>query len=186
MKLMSFNCRGLARPVKKSAFIRVLTLEHPDVILLQETLGVGEVIKERLESWIPGWSFVTLDARGRSGGLAVGWKNCCMKLVNAWGMDAALGAEVYSEYLGTSLTVVNVYGPYLNRTPYWDSLLQNTLVNGDSLVLGGDFNFSLGHNEVWGPHAQVDSLAGFFVQKLVEKGLLDIEPVKLKLTWRNN
>ena len=54
------------------------------------------------------------------------------------------------------------------------------------MILGGDFNFSLGHNEVWGPHAQVDSLAGFFVQKLVEKGLLDIEPVKLKPTWRNN
>ena len=72
MKLMSFNCRGLAGPVKKSAFIRVLTLEHPDVILLQETLEVGEVIQERLESWILGWSFVTLDARGHSGGIGGG------------------------------------------------------------------------------------------------------------------
>ena len=32
----------------------------------------------------------------------------------------------------------------------------------------------------------MDSLAGYFVQKLVEKGLLDIEPVKLKPTWRNS
>ena len=53
-------------------------------------------------------------------------------------------------------------------------------------MLGGDLNLSLGHNEVWGPHAQVDSLAVYFVQKLTEKGLLDIEPVKLKPTWRNN
>ena len=182
MKILSFNCRRLAGPVKKSAFIRVLTLEHPDVILLQETLGVGEVILARLESWLPGWDFETLDARGRSGGLAVGWKKSCMKLVNAWGMKDVLGVEVFSEELGISLTVVNVYGPYLNRAPFWDSLLQNPLVNGDSLVIGGDFNFSLGHNEVWGPRAQVDSLAGFFVQKLVERGLLDIEPVKLKPT----
>ena len=50
MKILSFNCRGLAGPVKKSAFVRVLTLEHPDLILLQETLGVGEVIKEMLEN----------------------------------------------------------------------------------------------------------------------------------------
>ena len=85
MKLLSFNCRGLAGPGKKSAFIRVLTLEHPDVIMLQETLGVGEVIRERLESWILGWSFVTVDARGRSGGLEVGWKNSCVKLINSWG-----------------------------------------------------------------------------------------------------
>ena len=54
MKLMSFNSRGLAGPVKKTAFIRMLTLEHLDVILLQE----------RLEKWLPGWSFLTLDANG--------------------------------------------------------------------------------------------------------------------------
>ena len=186
MKILSFNCRGLAGPGKKSAFIRVLTLEHPDVILLQETLGVGEVIQEKLESWIPGWSFVSLDVRGRSGGLAVGWNNRRVKLNNAWGSEGVLGVEIFSEELGMSLSVVNVYGPYINRVPFWDSLLQNPLVSGDSVVLGGDFNFSLGHNEVWGPHAQVDSLAGYFVQKLVEKGLLDIEPVKIKPTWRNN
>ena len=64
MKILSFNCRGLAGLVKKSAFVRVLTLEHPDVILLQETLGVGEVIKEKLVNWLPGWCFLTLDANG--------------------------------------------------------------------------------------------------------------------------
>ena len=186
MKVLSFNYRGLAGPGKKSSFIRVFTLEHPDVILLQETLGVGEVIRERLESWLPGWSFVTLDARGRSGGLAVGWNNRCVKMLNSWGTEAVLGVEVFSEELGMSLLVVNVYGPYINRVPFWDSLLQNPLVTSDTVVMGGDFNLSLGHNEVWGPHAQVDSLAGYFVQKLVEKGLLDIEPVKIKPTWRNN
>ena len=185
MKVLSFNCRGLAGPGKKPAFIRVLTLEHPDVIMLQEILGVGEAVKENLESWLPGWSFVTLDVRGRSGGLAVGWRKCFLKLVNAWGLDSVLGLELFSEELGLLLSVINVYGPYLNRPPS-DSLLQNPMVNGDSLVLGGDFNFSLGQNEVWGPRAHADSLKGFFVQKLVEKGLLDIEPVKLRPTWRNN
>ena len=97
-----------------------------------------------------------------------------------------LGVDFFSEELGFNLSVINVYGSYLNRAPFWDSLLQNPLVNGDSLVLGGDFNFSLGHNEVWGPRARADSLTGFFVQKLVEKGLLDIELVKLRPTWRNN
>ena len=109
-----------------------------------------------------------------------------MKMNNSWGSEAVLGVEAFSEELGISLSVLNIYGPYLNRAYFWDSLLQNPLVNGDSIVMGDDLNFSLGHNEVWGPHAQVDSLAGFFVQKLMEKGLLDIEPVKLKPTWRNN
>ena len=97
MKLMSFNCRGLAGPGKKSALIRVLTLEHPDVIILQETLGAGEVIQGKLESWLPGWSFVTLDAKGRSGGLAVGWINSSVKMINSWGSEAVLGVEFFSE-----------------------------------------------------------------------------------------
>ena len=149
MKVMSFNCRGLAGPGKKSALMRVLALEHPDVLLLQETLGVGVVIQGKLESWFPGWSFVTLDAKGRSGGLAVGWKNNCVKMINSWGSEAMLGVEIFSEDLGISLSVINVYGPYINRAPFWESLLQNPLVKGDSVVLGGDLNFSLGHNEVW-------------------------------------
>ena len=101
----------------------MLTLEHPDVILLQETLGLGDIIKERLESWLTGWSFVTLDVRGRSGGLAVGWKLCAAKLINSWGMDSVLGVELLSVDLGTNISVINVYGPYVNRVPFWDSLL---------------------------------------------------------------
>ena len=66
-----------------------------------------------------------------------------------------LGIEVFSEELGTPLSLVNVYGPFLNRVPFWHSLFQSTLVNGDSVVMGGDLNFSLGHSEIWGPHAQV-------------------------------
>ena len=57
-------------------------LEHPDVMLLQETLGVGEVIKAKLERWFLGWQFVTLDVRGRSGGLAMGWNTRVMKALN--------------------------------------------------------------------------------------------------------
>jgi len=186
MKVMSFNCRGLAGPKKKSALMRVLTLEHPDVILLQETLGESSVIKERLESWLPGWSFVTLDVRGRSGGMAVGWKTCVMKVQSAWGMESVLGVELRPVDLGSCLKVINVYGPYQNRAPFWDSFFQNPFLEEDMVVIGGDLNFSLGLSEVWGPHAHSDVMASFLTRKLIEKKLIDVEPIKLKPTWRNN
>ena len=87
---------------------------------------------------------MTLDVRGRSGGLAVGWKLCAAKLINSWGMDSVLGVELLSVDLGTSITVINVYGPYVNRVPLWESLLQEPLLGGDSVVVGGDLNFTLG------------------------------------------
>ena len=118
MKVMSFNCRGLAGPKKKSALMRVITLDHPDVLLLQETLGDSLVVKERLESWLAGWSFVALDVRGQSGGMAMGWNSRVMNLQTAWGMESILGVELRSDDLGSCLKVINVYGPYLNRVPY--------------------------------------------------------------------
>ena len=66
-------------------------MEHPDVLLLQETLGVGEVVKCRLEIWFSRWNFEPLDVRGHSGGLAVGWNVRMVKVLNLWGMELVLG-----------------------------------------------------------------------------------------------
>ena len=43
----------------------------------------------------------------------------------------------------------------------------------------------MGNAESWGLKARVDNLFDFFVMKLVEHGLLDIEPSKLLPTWSN-
>ena len=91
MKITSFNCQGLAGPLKRLALRRVFELEHPYVMLLQENLGVGDVIKEKLESWFLGWKFETLDVRGRSAGLAMGWNTRVVKVLNIWGLDSVLG-----------------------------------------------------------------------------------------------
>ena len=62
-------------------------MDCPDIILLQETLGAGSVVKSRLEGWLPGWTFESLDARGRSGGLDIGWYEKTIKSQNFWVME---------------------------------------------------------------------------------------------------
>ena len=104
--------------MKRSAFQRVIELEHPDVVMLQETLGVGDVVKCQLESWFPGWSFETLDVRGRSGGLAIGRNIGRVRVLNIWGLESVLGMSLKAMDLVDTFTVVNVYGPYLNRVPF--------------------------------------------------------------------
>jgi exonuclease III len=96
MKIMSFNCRGLAGAHKKSALKRVVYTEHPDILLLQETLGVGEEVKTSLERLLPGWVFTTVDASGRSGGLATGWNSQKVQVLNSWGLDSGIGITVFS------------------------------------------------------------------------------------------
>ena len=93
--------------------------------------------------------------------------------------------EVWDAEIGRLITVLNIYGPYLNRVGFWDSLLSMDLFEGREVVLGGDFNLTLGSSEVWGPRAVTDSLANFFIHAFSRKDLLDIIPPKLTPTWRN-
>jgi exonuclease III len=66
MKILSFNCWGLANPNKKSSLRRLVEQCSPDVILLQETLGDNLAVVKILESLLPGWMFTVVDARERS------------------------------------------------------------------------------------------------------------------------
>jgi len=185
MKILSFNCRGLANPSKKSSLRRVIDLNCLDVILLQETLGLSDDVTKSLELLLPGWKFVAIDVNGRSGGLASGWRLSVCRCDNFWSIRSGLGLQLFSTDLGMVVIVLNIYGPYINRVPFWDSLLSNDFVLNRDLILGGDLNLSLGCEEVWGPKATSDSLSYYFIQSFAQKDQLDIEPTKLSPTWRN-
>ena len=92
----------------------MVDLEHLDVIMLQETLGLGDVVKCKLESWFSGWKFETLDVCGCSRGLAMGWNTCMIKALNIWGMDLVSGMNFKGLDQGALVDVFNIYGPYLN------------------------------------------------------------------------
>ena len=94
MKILSFNCRGLASTHKQSSLKRLVDRSTPDVIFLQETLGPCNVIKELLLKLLPGWDFIFLDARGRSGGLATGWKLTSFQLANSEGSPSYIGVDI--------------------------------------------------------------------------------------------
>jgi len=163
----------------------VIDNEHPDVLMLQETLGEVDAIKNKLEGMLPGWVFECLDVRGRSGGLATGWNPKSIKMGNVWGMESVLGCSLSSTDIGEEITLLNTYGPYQDRIPFWENLFKKDCFKGNSVIIGGDLNFTLGQSEVWGPQARVDTLADFFIHNLMELNLIDIEPISLKPSWRN-
>ena len=65
MKVLSFIYRGLVSPIKKSSPKRLVMRTKPEIIFLQETMGVSEVVRGVLPSLFPGWDFVVNDAKGR-------------------------------------------------------------------------------------------------------------------------
>lgn len=69
--------------------------------------------------------------------------------------------------------------------PFWNKLFSKSLLNFSKLLVGGDLNVSLGLFEPWGPDAQLDPLADFFLNKIQMGRLIDLDILKEKPTWRN-
>jgi hypothetical protein len=115
---MSFNCRGIIGLLKIPTLKRVVSCEHPDVFLLQETLGEGEEVKYFLESFLSGWKFITLDVKGGSRGLTMGWNSQTVKATNCWGLESGLGLTLIVLGSGEVFKIFNIYGPYQDRVPF--------------------------------------------------------------------
>jgi hypothetical protein len=93
------------------------------------------------------------------------WNSHNIQVLNTWGLDFGLGIMVLTPELKDVVHILNIYGPYQNRKPFWDSLLSKYFFK-EMLILGGDLNLSLGPSEVWGDSARPDPLAIFSVINL--------------------
>ena len=115
MILMTLDCRGLVSKPKKLAVCKLVEDQHIDVLFLQESMGNGNLFVDELESMMSGWTFLSVDARGKSGGLLLGWRSRFFYLLNAWGVASGLCASLFSIELNMDVCFANIYGPYNDR-----------------------------------------------------------------------
>ena len=122
MIFLTLNCRGLASKPKKLAICRLVEEQHIDVVFLQESMGNGVLFVEEMEYILKGWTFLSVDAQGKYGGLLLGWKSRFFHLLNAWGVGSGLCASLFSLELNLDVSLVNIYGPYIDREVFWKKL----------------------------------------------------------------
>ena len=132
-----------------------------------------------------GWDFVSIDAKGKSGGLLLGWRFRQFHLMNAWAVCSSLCVRLYSIELKLDFCFVNVYGPYVNRESFWNNLFSLECLSCNNLILGGDLNYSVGFSEIWGTKSKVDSLSNYFIRMMDGFGLVDLVPSVILPTWTN-
>ena len=185
MIVMTLNCHWLDSKPKKLAVCRLVEDQHIDVLFLQESMGDGVMFAGELESIMIGWTFLSLDARGKSRGLLLGWRSRMFHLVNAWVVGSGLCVSLFSIELNLDLCFANIYGPYVEREGFWTNLLEMDCLKCEKLIFGGDLNFTLGLYEIWGARARMDSLSDFFTKSLETFGLVDIAPTVMLPTWTN-
>ena len=84
--------------------------------------------------------------------------------------------------LCAQFNILNIYGPYNNKTEFWDSFKNSGMSKEENLIIGGDLNFTMGAQEIWGPKARMDPLSHYFSNLLLELKLIDLDPQNLKPT----
>jgi len=179
---LSYNYRGLANPKKRLALKRMEKDSRCDILFLQETLCTSDISMKTLQSILPGWVFQGMDENGKSGGLAIGINPRTVKIVSSWGGWGFIGMDIFVGELGLPLKVINIYAPNQNRMAFWLNLLDNNLVT-TSTIIGGDLNFSLGMEESWGHHAQLDPISEQMGMLLDTYKLVDVPMNKKVPTW---
>lgn len=54
------------------------------------------------------------------------------------------------------------------------------------VILGGYLKFKLNRLDVWGPSTRVDRFANLFNYHIEASSLINIDPIDMVPTWRNN
>lgn len=185
MKWLSYNYRGMGSSPKKLALHKLFDTEDVDIIMLQETLGEAEHITRIPGSLKPGWKFLSLDAFGQSGDLAIGYNPYTINIRASWGGISFIGMDIFSAELGMDLRVINMYGPCQGQEAFWNQFLSLSITSSDNLIIGGVLNLSLGYGKSWGSQAQVDPLTEAREALLDQQYLTDVPMIKPLPTWRN-
>jgi len=74
-----------------------------------------------LEPWLKEWYFCVVDLVGQFGGLILGWSPRCKSLSSTL-FNSVMEVKLKLKDIRITLLVLNIYGPYSNRIPYWQNV----------------------------------------------------------------
>ena len=139
MRILSLNVCGLGILAKQKSLHHLLSSLSPDVVLLQETMTSPYLALYAFSKLCPGWEFCALSSHGLSGGILSGWNP---KIIKCKAFHTIAGILLKASIRGSSLnlSILNCYGPYLNRVSFWEAAASGGLLSLPNLILAGDLN----------------------------------------------
>jgi hypothetical protein len=107
------------------------------VILLEEVMTDAEKITLELLKLLVSWDFIFIDVIGRFGGNITGWKKYHFTFTNLGYFTIGPGTSIFSLHIGKQTTLLNIYGPYLDRVKYWDKIFKMDSIHIGLVVVRG-------------------------------------------------
>lgn len=186
MKILSWNCQGLAKPKAVKAIRSFLKDSKPDVIFLCEvkTLFSTSISKALSAHALPNHCFV--PPIGTAGGLILAWSssiNLLIELSNSFFIHAFVSHDSNSP----SWYLTGIYCPCYptGRNLFWDAINNLSLTFSEPWILIGDFNSITCQAEKKGGNPFASSSNNNFSNNLDDLGLVDLGFHGNQFTWTN-
>jgi hypothetical protein len=186
MRVLSWNCRGLARAPTIRTLRALNRLHRPEIIFLSETKVHAQRIRFVLNQiGFPFW--LQIPPIGSKGGLCIAWK---------YGVDIEpiqhdsnhISCLVYSDPPHSPWLLTCVYAPhtYQMRSDFWEFLSNIGNSFGGPWLLLGDFNSILSPAEKFGGRPFGSLSHRLFEDFVHSNALIDLGFNGNKFTWSNH
>ncbi|GLU11324.1 hypothetical protein SLE2022_280790 [Rubroshorea leprosula] len=185
MKFLSYNVRGLGGSVKRKEVGRVVRIERPDFLFLQETKlqKVDESVCRGL--WYSDeCDWVMKESIGASGGSICVWNNVNFVKLGEFVGDGLLGIEGIWGSGKVLCYFVNVYASQdrCKKARLWEELGTMVMEKGGCWMIAGDFNAVKCPEERRGRTGVCPEMEEFNVF-IESTGLVDIKLANRRFTW---
>ena len=117
MRILTLNVHGLGGLAKQKILRHLLASLSPNVVLFEETMTSSYPALFSFSKLCSGWEFYALNSSGLSGAILSGWN---LKLLKCKSYHTVAGILLKASIRGSSfeLSILNYYGPYLNRDSF--------------------------------------------------------------------
>ncbi|XP_074346246.1 uncharacterized protein LOC141685021 [Apium graveolens] len=185
MNCLSWNCRGLGNPRTVRVLGDLLKDRKPDILFLSETIYAANKIEDiRIR-----FGFVqcfSVDRVGRSGGLAIMWKNHVNCQIFGYSRNHIDVHMLDNNMVTWRLTYFYGYPERSKRRNSWDLLRQLAGMSQLPWLIVGDFNDLLYSSNKWGLVDHPQSLMDGFRQAVENNILTELELRGGRFTWEKS
>ncbi|GAU48556.1 hypothetical protein TSUD_405720 [Trifolium subterraneum] len=182
MIILSWNYRGLGGPSAIPNLRKLARLHKPDILFLSETLAYARHL-ETIRVMLGFDSCLAVDVEGRSGGLAVLWKessNCSILNYTRNFINLLVDDEQRGEW---RLTCYYGYPERNRRSCAWDMMRELGNMSSLHWCIIGDFNDLLSQKDKRGNLPHPNWLCMGFRQVISDCDLSDIQLEGYPFTW---
>jgi exonuclease III len=188
MKIVSWNCRGLDSSHKKEDLKKLLHVEKPSILMLQETkLGDLETLNDLQKNWNYCDGRV-VSSIGASGGIRIFWKRANFDLQSQVQTQFWIRVNLLNKISGMLYSIINVYilNNYNEKIECWQSLID--LDNGSplqNLIITGDFKTTRAAMQKRGGSIVRDQFRERLEDLISDLNLYDVPSSKGIYPWNN-